>query len=73
MGAIKYYEEAIKNTSKPHAPWYIIPADDKPTARFLVANTIFDVLQKYDIAAPEVADEVLENINKYRQQLRSEE
>jgi PPK2 family polyphosphate:nucleotide phosphotransferase len=70
---LKYYEEAINNTSQPHAPWYIIPADDKPTARFLVAKTIFDELQKYDIAAPEVAEEVLENINKYRQQLRNEE
>ena len=32
------YEDAINRTSKPHAPWYIIPADDKPTARYLVAK-----------------------------------
>lgn len=69
---VKYYEEAINNTSQPHAPWYIIPADDKPAARFLVAKTMLDELQKYDIAEPEVPEEVLENINKYRQQLKSE-
>ncbi|MDO9037667.1 MAG: polyphosphate kinase 2 family protein, partial [Lutibacter sp.] len=34
------YQELLNKTSKVYAPWYIIPADDKPTARFLVANII---------------------------------
>lgn len=70
---VKYYEEAIQKTSQQHAPWYIIPADDKATARYLVAKTLYDELKKLDIKEPEVAEEVLENINKYRQQLRSED
>ncbi|GAL81779.1 Bll6474 protein [Algibacter lectus] len=32
------YQDAINRTSKSHAPWYTIPADDKPTARLLVAK-----------------------------------
>ncbi|GAO28886.1 PPK2 family polyphosphate kinase [Geofilum rubicundum] len=35
----KNYEEAINNTSTPHAPWHIIPADDKKMARYLVAGS----------------------------------
>ncbi|WP_297333663.1 PPK2 family polyphosphate kinase [Flavobacterium sp.] len=68
----KYYEEAINNTSKPHAPWYAIPADDKKAARYLVAKTIYDELLKYDIREPEVDDEVMENINLYKRKLSTE-
>ncbi|KGO85501.1 phosphate:nucleotide phosphotransferase [Flavobacterium rivuli WB 3.3-2 = DSM 21788] len=68
----KYYEEAINNTSKEHAPWYVIPADDKKMARLLVAKTILDELEKYDIKEPEVNEEVTENINKYIEILNNE-
>ncbi|MBF01404.1 PPK2 family polyphosphate kinase [Flavobacterium coralii] len=69
----KYYEEALNSTSKPHAPWYAIPADDKKAARYLVAKTIYDELLKYDIREPEVDDEVMENINIYKRKLSTEE
>ncbi|MGV3458892.1 MAG: PPK2 family polyphosphate kinase [Flavobacterium sp.] len=69
----KFYQEAISKTSQKHAPWYVIPADDKPTARYLVAKTIHDALDKYDIKEPEVDEEVLENISKYTKQLKSED
>lgn len=69
----KFYNEAISKTSQPYAPWYIIPADDKATARYLVAKTILEELKKYDIKEPEVDEEVLENISKYKRQLKSED
>jgi PPK2 family polyphosphate:nucleotide phosphotransferase len=69
----KYYEETINETSKKHAPWYVIPADDKATARYLVAKTLLDELSKYDIKEPAVDEEVLENINTYRIKLKGEE
>lgn len=70
----KYYEEAINSTSKKHAPWYVIPADDKQTARYLVAKTIFDNLKICeDIKVPEVNEEILENINFYKNKLKNEE
>ena len=69
----EYYEEAINKTSKNHAPWYVIPADNKETARYLVAKTIFDALTVYeDIREPEVDEEVLENINLYKRKLQDE-
>jgi len=36
-----YYEEAINNTTKEHAPWYIVPADDKEMSRYIVAKIIW--------------------------------
>ena len=38
---IKYYEEAINKTSKPHAPWFVIPADYKELARVIIAKIIW--------------------------------
>jgi len=65
------YEEAINKTSKSYAPWYVIPSDDKPTARYLVAKTIWDTLKTYqDIKEPELDKETRANITLYKKQLR---
>lgn len=67
------YEEAINRTSKSHAPWYIVPADSKPAARLIVANTLWDTLSAYeDIKEPELDAESKENIELYKQQLHNE-
>lgn len=67
------YEDAINRTSKPHAPWYVVPADDKPSARYIVAKTIYDELMKYtDIVEPELDDDIKENLEAYKKQLSSE-
>lgn len=69
----QYYEEAINNTSKENAPWYAVPADDKETARYIVAKAILKELKKYDdIKEPEVNEDVLENISLYRVKLLNE-
>lgn len=67
------YEDAINRTSKAHAPWYNIPADDKPTARYIVAKILYDTLSKYtDIQEPDLSDEIKANIELYKQQLNNE-
>ncbi|MEY8848501.1 PPK2 family polyphosphate kinase [Psychroserpens sp. XS_ASV72] len=67
------YEDAINRTSKPYAPWYAIPSDDKPTARYLVAKILHDTLTAYkDIDEPELDPEVKANIDDYIKQLESE-
>lgn len=68
---MKYYEEAINKTSTDFAPWYIIPADDKGVARYIVAKTIWEEMQKLtDIAEPELDPKVKANIDMYREQLK---
>ncbi|MGN0021234.1 MAG: PPK2 family polyphosphate kinase [Sphingobacterium hotanense] len=67
------YEDAIKNTSKKNAPWYIIPSDSKPVSRYLVAQIIYEVLSTYqDIQYPEMEPEVEEHKRKYKEQLEAE-
>ncbi|WP_242134933.1 PPK2 family polyphosphate kinase [Aestuariivivens marinum] len=67
------YEDAINRTSRPYAPWYTIPADDKPTARYLVAKILFDTLIQYtDIKEPELDDNIKANIALYKEHLQNE-
>ncbi|UBZ11184.1 polyphosphate kinase 2 family protein [Leeuwenhoekiella palythoae] len=67
------YEDAINKTSKFHAPWYVIPADDKPTARLILANILLEKLSSYkDIEEPELDEKTKSNIDAYRKQLESE-
>jgi len=69
----KYYEEAINETSTEAAPWYVVPADDKKMARYIVAKTILDVLSAYtDIQEPELDDKVKEHIAAYKEILEKE-
>lgn len=48
------YEDALSATSRPWAPWYAIPADDKPFMRMTVADLIVDSLESLGLAYPEV-------------------
>ena len=69
----KCYEEAINTTSKPKAPWYIIPADNKDAARVIVASILLEELKKYkDVKEPELNSKIKANIETYKKQLKSE-
>lgn len=68
-----YYEEAINKTSTKDAPWYVIPADDKEMARYIVAKTIWEEMQKHtDIKEPELPESIKANIKIYKVQLENE-
>ncbi|MEP3211354.1 MAG: PPK2 family polyphosphate kinase [Maribacter sp.] len=67
------YEEAINKTSKPHAPWFVIPADNKKAARVIVASILLEALKKYkDIKEPELSAKIKANLGEYRNQLEKE-
>ncbi|MGB0895731.1 MAG: PPK2 family polyphosphate kinase [Flavobacteriaceae bacterium] len=67
------YQDAIAKTTTHKAPWFIIPADDKPSARFIVASTIYNTLKGYsDIDEPELSAEIKANLSEYKQQLEQE-
>ena len=70
---MKCYEEAINATSKPNAPWYIIPADDKDMSRYIVAKIILEEMRKHtDIEVPALDEEVKANMVKYKAELEKE-
>jgi len=69
---MKAYQDAINATSRPWAPWYAIPADDKPYMRLCVAAIIVANLQKLGLKYPTVADEEKVRFSQMRKILESE-
>lgn len=66
----RYYSEAIAQTSKSHAPWFVIPADDKATARYIVAQILKETLDAFpDIEEPELDDKTRDNMAAYTKEL----
>jgi len=69
----EYYEDAINRTSTEKAPWYVIPADNKPAARLAVASILLETLSQYDdIQEPELDDKTKANLDDYKKQLSNE-
>ena len=48
------YEEMIQQTATKHAPWYVVPADNKWFTRLIVASAIIEALNELDLAFPDV-------------------
>lgn len=48
------YEQMIRHTSSPHAPWFVVPADNKWFSRLVVAGAIIDALQDMHLAFPKI-------------------
>ena len=50
------YEAAIRATAAPHAPWYVVPADNKPFARLVVSVALSEALEGLDLHYPRLDD-----------------
>jgi PPK2 family polyphosphate:nucleotide phosphotransferase len=50
---MKAYETCLSATSTDHAPWYVVPADDKENARLAVSQIVLDALTKLKMTYPE--------------------
>jgi polyphosphate kinase 2 (PPK2 family) len=64
---LNYYEEAINKTALPYAPWYIIPADNKHTARYLVVKIIHEknITPDFFDLKSGIAGEILQKFSTY--------
>jgi len=67
------YDNVLRNTSHAHAPWYAIPADDKPYMRLAVARVMVHTLANLDMAFPEPGPEHAETLETGRQRLLGED
>jgi PPK2 family polyphosphate:nucleotide phosphotransferase len=67
------YEDMIRATSRPYAPWYVVPADHKPFARLVVAKAMIDVLEGLDLKFPRVDPAALKEMEKVRKALLAED
>ncbi|HUL75792.1 MAG TPA: polyphosphate kinase 2 family protein [Vicinamibacteria bacterium] len=66
------YEDVIRETAAPHAPWIVVPADKKWFARLVVAAAVADAMEGLDLAFPEVTDEQKKELAAARRVLESE-
>lgn len=66
------YQDLLNRTSTKRAPWFVIPADDKATARYLVAGIIFETLNQYNFKEPELPKKYKVELDNYKNQLENE-
>jgi PPK2 family polyphosphate:nucleotide phosphotransferase len=69
---ITAFEDALTATSTEHAPWYVIPADQKHIMRAMAAGVVVRTIQSLDLSYPTVGPEKLEAIEKARAELLAE-
>jgi PPK2 family polyphosphate:nucleotide phosphotransferase len=66
------YQDMIRATSRPGAPWYVVPADHKWFTRLVVAAAVIEALEGLDLAYPKVGAATLKEMRKVRAALRAE-
>jgi PPK2 family polyphosphate:nucleotide phosphotransferase len=66
------YEDAIRATAAPHAPWYVIPADHKWFTRIAVGAAIIDTVWSLGLHFPAVSDEARAALQEARKRLEGE-
>ena len=66
------YENALNATSRPWAPWYAIPADDKATMRAIVAELLVDALSSVGLRYPEPTADEKSVFDEMRKQLQDD-
>ncbi|MBW4025547.1 MAG: polyphosphate kinase 2 family protein [Proteobacteria bacterium] len=63
------YEECIGNTSTNDAPWYVVPADDKQTARLIVSQVLLDTMHGLRMSYPTPSDQRRHELGEIRKKL----
>lgn len=66
------YEQMLEHTSQQDAPWFVVPADNKWFARFLISQIVLETLEKIDPRIPELAEEERTKLEECRRLLEDE-
>lgn len=69
---MRVYADCLSQTSSKHAPWYVIPADDKDNARLIVSRVLVETLESLKLKFPEVSAERRRELKSIRKQLEKE-
>ena len=67
------YQDMIRHTATPWAPWYVVPADNKWFTRIVVAAAIVDALEELDLSYPKVNPEKRKQLEDARRLLHNGE
>jgi polyphosphate kinase 2 (PPK2 family) len=63
------FEEAIRATAAKHAPWYVVPADNKWFTRLVVAAAIVEAVEELNLTYPKVDAEKKKELAAARAEL----
>jgi PPK2 family polyphosphate:nucleotide phosphotransferase len=66
---IKAYEACLGATSTHHAPWYVVPADDKENARLIVSQIVLDVFNELGMTYPKTTERRQRQLKSIRKRL----
>jgi PPK2 family polyphosphate:nucleotide phosphotransferase len=66
------YQECITATSSEHAPWYVIPADDKANARLLVSHILLNAFSRLKMHYPKTDARRLIELRSIRKRLEAD-
>jgi PPK2 family polyphosphate:nucleotide phosphotransferase len=66
------YEDMVRNTATKHAPWIVVPADNKRLARLIVAAAVVDSLEDMNLAFPKVSAAQKKELEAARAALEAE-
>jgi PPK2 family polyphosphate:nucleotide phosphotransferase len=66
------YEDMIRNTATKHAPWYVVPADNKWFTRLVISTVIVDTLESLDLCYPKVDDAKRKDLEAAKKKLLKE-
>ncbi len=66
------YDEMIRETSQPEAPWYVVPADNKWFSRLVVAAATVEALDRLGLEYPKVEGQALKELEAAREALAAE-
>ena len=66
---MKAYEECLNATSTNHAPWHVVPADDKENARLIVSQIVLDALRELKMTYPKTTAKRRRELKSIRKRL----
>jgi PPK2 family polyphosphate:nucleotide phosphotransferase len=66
---MRAYEDCLEATSTAHAPWYVVPADDKENARLIVSRVLVDAMQQLELRYPRLDRAKQTELKRIRRQL----
>ena len=66
---MKAYQECLSATSTRHAPWYIVPADNKENARLIVSQIVLDTFEELKMTYPKASAKRRQELQSIRKQL----
>ncbi len=66
---MKAYEDCLSATSTKHAPWFVVPADDKQNARLIISRIVLETLKDLKMSYPKSDAKRVKELESFRKQL----